>query len=300
MKFIIYAPLEINDCGGCTALYKLAESLIELGYDAYVFPWDLHIQSLIDTKVSVNGVPLIAHNMIDVENDIAIYPEIIGGNPLGIKKCVRWILYYLGGFNDSVDFSFSWGENDLWVYWSKKFIAKESQKGEQILNTFYLNKKWVRNPEIKNRDQEFYIIRKGRNVYNENNKIHSDNSIFLEDICKTQNDYISYYQRGRILYSYDPYTFHFIISALCGCVSVVRPIEGVSRDEWAKQLPSSNDFLPTENGSAFWPGIAYGIEDLDLAFDTIDLLPLVFQKTANASKNTVIEFLEKVHSHFKI
>jgi hypothetical protein len=295
MKFIIYAPLEINDCGGCTALYNLAQILIDWGYDAYVFSWDLQISSLLDTSVLINNIPIATHDIIDIENDIVIYPEIIEGNPLGIKKCVRWILYYL----NPTDFSSTWGENDLWVYWSAEYITKNRDLDEQIMNIYHLNKKWVRDNSIKDRTEEFYIIRKGRNRYSETNKIHSNESILLEDICKTQKDYISYYQKGRILYSYDPHTFHLIISALCGCVSVVQPMDGVSRNEWSKHLPG-HQFLPEIDGSTFWPGIAYGIDDLELASSTIDLLPLVFKKQSEASVNTVRNFLEKVHSHFKI
>jgi hypothetical protein len=63
-------------------------------------------------------------------------------------------------------------------------------------------------------------------------------------------------------------TFLSIIALLCGCISIVYPLEGIDKKTWIRNS-SIGDFINNTSGEIF--GLAYGINDLKYAEDTIHL-----------------------------
>jgi hypothetical protein len=103
MKFIIYTPSFTRHCAGICALHWLGWELKNLGHDVKL-AWSINTDPEKPLQI-LSGKP---------DSDaIAIYPEIIPDNPLGLSRRVRWILSPIG--ND-------WKElrkNDMIVSWAE-------------------------------------------------------------------------------------------------------------------------------------------------------------------------------------
>ena len=77
-------------------------------------------------------------------------------------------------------------------------------------------------------------------------------------------------------------------AAACGCLSIVVPEDGISKDEWR----------PNWNRGEFGYGIAYGFDDINYAKETQKLvMPMLKDKEKNANQ-TVRDFLTKCSSFF--
>ena len=61
------------------------------------------------------------------------------------------------------------------------------------------------------------------------------------------------------------------MSLLCGCITIVYPIEGINKKEWLKTT-IFNDYLTDNNIDNIY-GFAYGLEDLPFAEETINKAP---------------------------
>lgn len=82
--YLVHAPPYMNASGGIRVMHKLIHELRERGYDAYCLTsanprWNERIETDL-TK-------------IDPET-IVVYPEGVTFNPTGLRKRVRWILYF--------------------------------------------------------------------------------------------------------------------------------------------------------------------------------------------------------------
>lgn len=296
-KFIIFSKLDTRESGGLKALYGLASTLRGLGEDAYIAPWDLSIPPLIESKLLINGIPAAAPNSIDLEQDIIIYPEIIAGNPLGARNIVRWILCTPGKIG--ADTSSSWGEQDLRMYWSDFTSTSHQMLGQdEIMFTLELEERWLGGEPREARHDAYFLTRKAHHFHPSVQRLHPEDAIHLDAVCKVTDDYLARYKKGRLLVCYDPYSFHATLSALAGCLAVVYPLPGVSRGDWVRQGPGYNQ-LPTFNSSPFMPGIAYGPEEVPLARQTSHLLWPVLQQLSAAGTQSVQRFIDRAKAHFQ-
>ena len=100
--------------------------------------------------------------------------------------------------------------------------------------------------------------------------------------------YINYFQEKDFFLSFDPFTFMSIIASLCGCISVVKKINGLSFDEWV-------------NGDPFNKyGIAYGQEGVDYALETQHLLLDHITNMHSQNENNVLNLIDNLESHFNV
>jgi hypothetical protein len=243
-RILVVAPPYSSDCGGIMVLHKLVSNLINLGYDAYLYPMlgtDWFTVSK-DNKYAVT-------TEVDQENDIVIYPEIIEGNPLNVKKVVRYVL------NFARPELKQFGENDFWIYYSERFY--DGKKDKNILHIvdpkldFYIDLGRERRHDAftyrkKEGDPNLTLIHPkhsveiGHNVY--------DNEL---------REIFSYIKR---FYVYDTETFLSVIASLCGCEVVIVPYNGLTKQDIIDKQP------------VFKYGIAYGLDDLEYANKTRNLL----------------------------
>jgi hypothetical protein len=82
-------------------------------------------------------------------------------------------------------------------------------------------------------------------------------------------DYVNVFNIYEYFYSYDPCTFYSVIAAMCGCISVVVKVEGLSKEDWLNIL-APIEYLK-ETGEQLY-GIAYGEEEIEFAKNTIHLV----------------------------
>ena len=81
--FVINAPPYTHRSSGIRALYRLCHHL-----NAYGYSCAMQVVERVETPPSWN----VRYYDGPIRDGIAIYPEIVSGNPLGASKVVRWVL----------------------------------------------------------------------------------------------------------------------------------------------------------------------------------------------------------------
>lgn len=273
-NILIYPHLSFstND-GGIMVQYYLAYVLSKLGINVQIY--NIHDNNSLNPVYNnfINNI-----NDINFDDTIVIYCEGVVGNPLKAKYIVRWMLSKLGQ-NVPYHHYDSWNPNELVYFFNseKEMVNKNIQF--KLLSLFYLN------PEIKNNNLQrkglCYTIRKKTQFSNtidintENNKINSLLNLPIFEITRhhNQNDYIEIFNTHEYFISYDPLTFLNIIAILCGCISIVYPIDGVSKIEYFKMTPFY-EYMVEKNTFEIY-GLAYGIHDEEINYskNTLHLAP---------------------------
>ena len=86
--------------------------------------------------------------------------------------------------------------------------------------------------------------------------------------------------------SYDPCTFLSIMASLCGCISVVYPWDGLTKQEWLNTTAVA-EYIKSKGLDNLY-GIAYGLEDVQYAKDTLHLVKEQWTDIQNFNKDTTI------------
>ncbi|WP_223278126.1 glycosyltransferase [Nostoc sp. 'Peltigera membranacea cyanobiont' 232] len=255
LKFVIFSPSFQAHIGGIIALYNLARIIDEAGFSCKIFDMNgLKLPNSIFEKYATEA---------DVnENTVVVYPEIIFGNPLKAKYVVRWILCELGIHCPS-DVYTTWGTDDF-IYHYCTYNPQKDVKNYNILSPLYTS------PALKNhgksRDGYCHIIRKGHKFHKPLKYIHQSDSLFLDDNL-SQEILIEIFNRKEYLISYDPYSYICVMAALCGCIPIIVPITGTTKEEWFKSLSTS--VILEESGECELKGIAYGLQEVEYARNTL-------------------------------
>lgn len=294
MKFIIYAFRYSENSGGNIVLHYLCHILNTLGYDAKIWPnykpiFDItrpimsilkflkYYKKELHKKFSLNEnwMTPIATSEDLIEDDIVIiYPEIVKGNPLKGKQVVRWMLHKPGFHTSDVNF----GCNDLIFFYSTAFMT-DNFKNTNILNIFYIMSDVYKNENFGERTGTCYMVKKGIGK----SFIHTKDALCVDGYSHYRLS--EAFNRYKFFISYDSYTTYSRYAALCGCVSIVVPDDGVDKNEWH----------PTEENRY---GLAYGLEDINYALDT---LPLLNDLVTKQHKNNILgvkEFVDKCKNYF--
>jgi hypothetical protein len=274
-KFIIFTESDFDiRCGGLVVQYELAKTLNGLLYD---------VEMISPTNV-INNIYnnfSLTKTVDDVENTIVIYGEGIKGNPLNAKYIIRWILAPLG-LCCSTDIYKTWDPNNLVYYFNSedKFINEPEKVGKEykLLNVLFINPN-VTNFNLENRSGTCHTFRKSR-YHNNLQFIHPENSFEIVGAL-TQNELITHFNNFKYFISYDPLTFLSVIAALCGCISIVKKVDGMSKEQWFKNLSISEYITEMKVNTLY--GIAYGSDDLENAINTLHL--------AKQQWNDIINFM---------
>jgi len=264
MKFTIISPKEYDyNVGGICALYSLKKELEQRQQNA-------------DIKIVPNWYANSPINN-DLDDEIAIIPEIYPYNPLGYKNVVRWILNKptnIQGYKNSDKIFLCSNE---YIFNVKNIEDTLLPVSYDIFDPFY-NKDLPRNGTC-------YLVRKAKDkqlIY------HPENAINIDDYAeKGGNDYlITVFNTCRRFICYDHACALAVYSALCGCETIVIP-DGIRSVEQALlQHP------------AYLFGIAWGFYDLNRAQLTQKLLPVRIKELKILSKIYIDIFLDKCQKDF--
>jgi hypothetical protein len=283
-KFIVYTHMTEGfsfQNGGTVVQYLLCKVLEEYGQIARIYPnSNIRIPNSIFSKFYNNEFP------ID-DNCIVIYCEGTQGNPLNAPKVVRWMLSELGQ-NVPKAYLETWDKKELVYYFnSENKFYKEPEKINHIfklLNVLYIN------PYAKNVNPGFrtgccHTIRKAFSIHKNITYIHPTNSF---EITRDNNQMqcISLFNKCKFFISYDSLTFLTVIAALCGCISVVYKVDGLSKQDWIKTT-AANEYLQFKGYDNLF-GIAYGLEDIPFAVNTLHMAPQQWSNIANYSKEKLV------------
>ena len=261
---LIYPRYEYSDnCGGIVVQYYLAKILDQIGIRVRI-------------KLNNNYVENNIYNNYDnddfyLNNTIVIYGETIEGNPLNASYVVRWILAELGIISNGNIYK-TWGLNDLTYYFNSelKFLNNPDK-----INTVYKNLSLLfinSTFENINQDRKGYCHTFRKKHYHKNIiHMHPQDSFEITRDHK-QEDYKNIFNKYEYFISYDPLTFMSIIAAFCGCISIIYPIDGISKKEWLNTTALA-DYVKDRNLDSIY-GIAYGnsFKEILYAYSTLPLM----------------------------
>jgi hypothetical protein len=306
----LHNSFNLND-GGITVQYYLASILDKMGVRIRIHN---NKYKAIQNELFNNYY----HNDFDLNNTIVLYCEGIENNPLNAPFTVRWMLSELGK-NVPKDYLKNWNKNELVYYFNseekiyqKQKITKVSYREERLLNVnnnnlendsifkfltlFYIHP----NIQNKNLSRNGYCHSFRKSYYHENiTNIHPDDSFEIKR-NHTQINYIEYFNKYKYFISYDPLTFLSIISILCGCISIVYPIENISKLNWYKKT-AVYEYMKSNNITQLY-GIAYGNsqDELEYATNTIHLVKKQWDDILNFNLQTIEKFRNDINNFEKM
>jgi hypothetical protein len=249
--------------GGIIALHKLVHNLCTLGEEAY----------LTTSSKNPNWLGNIYNGeQIDFENSIGIYPEIIGDNPMNFKYAVRWLLYDRGYTYPKSDWIYNY-----WDYFKAHKENEDQVKG--LLSAFDIQRDVFYDKGIRINGKYCHVIRKGANKILDK---HPHNSILIDDYySRGGNEYLSkIFNECQYLVSYDDATFLTSQAILCGCIPIIIPNDGVSRDLWTNSIDLHKY------------GHAYGFDDIEHAINTRHLFLETIEKQEQQSLDQTQKFIK--------
>lgn len=273
-KYIIYTFGYGTDSGGSVVLYKLKTLLSSLGQEAYVYNCNADNQKI---------EPF--NSLLQDNNTIAIYPEVVLGNPLNAKNCVRWVLnnpgrYIVGHNNPSEDLYYNNCNNkDLFFNYSDIFnVRKDKVNYGGLLTVIDIDRNLFKITNTGTRDKTCYFVKKGGMPKCE----HPANSVNIS--TTSAPDKANIFNQSSHFYCYDNECFNVVLAALCGCIAIVIPSGKYTADEWYKKFP--------------WKtcGIAYGADKLEYAQKTLTDINDLINNYEATFLDSVKNFIEKCES----
>jgi hypothetical protein len=294
MKFVVFAHPFDDRVGGIIALHLLCQRLGEAGEVAVLWPFDrprFHLRSSLRRHLAWIRYHVTRRNRQfergpfatqiagfgDLHDAVIVYPEVTTGNPLGASNVVRWLLHKPGFHTGKVDF----GANDLLFFYQEAFHdpALGSHASNLLMLTWWNNKYYDRG--IAERSGSAYLIKKGLG----RPLLHNlEDSVLVDNL--THEERADVFNRCMYFYTYDPYTLYSRYAAVCGCIPVIIPPEGLSKEQW---VPREEDRY----------GLAYGMQEVPWAVATRNLL---FQRMARerAEENAMVAaFVAKCRERYE-
>lgn len=297
MRYIILAPGYDDDSGGIVVLHQLCDRLNSLGHKAFLWPI---FKPIMDIKKPFKSIYLFSRyfrktlkygyalksnlktpiaTYTDLEDAVIVYPEIVVGNPLKAQRVVRWLLHK-PGFNNGGKIDF--GKNDLFFYYDKAFDdSRFNHHPDNLLHIISQRKDTYHVTNHEKRQGTCYLLRKGRN-----RKIVHDVSASILIDGLSHKEMAKVFNQVEFCISYDTYTMYNVYAAMCGCIPIIVPEEGVSIEEWS----------PIEENRY---GIAYGFDGIEYAVQTHTLLLERLEKQELESNQSVDDFVEKCNAYWK-
>ena len=276
--FIFYIPILDFKIGGHVAMYnsfKQIKNLNNPNFTSKLF----NIQ-----QIRFKSKFCDYEDFIDLENInnncIVIYPEIVKGNPLGLKHVIRWILLAIGieTKQDTVD---TWGKNDLIINW-------ESEDESSNLRLHYLKEEFqIKDKKIK-RKGDCYLVKKGILTHDE--KDIKNHGTLIDDL--NDKSISNIFCKSEVFYTYDHKTMFISYAILCGCTVVIIPFKGLNKEEFFKQS------IYNHNKTILNEGIAFGKDELNFAKNTvnkgIENINFIFK----SEKKKFLIKIESIYKHF--
>jgi hypothetical protein len=291
-EFIVYAPDFNESVGGHIALHLLCDGLNKHGFRTAIWPMKPSGIKLNEWR-SVRchlGYYLKLHgfrfrrgpfrspiaNRRDIQNAVVIYPEVVSGNPLGAPKVVRWFLHKPGYHTGEINY----GKGEIYFFYNAAFNDESiNPDTTNHLRLTYINPTYQRT-NFGARTKSCYLVRKGRGRTLDK---HPPDAILVDNLSHVETAMV--FNQAEYLYCYDPYTFYTKYAAICGCVPIIIPEDGVSKEQWQ---PSPQCRL----------GLAYGIAEAQIAGQEQDDLLRQLKETTQYEDEMLLSFVRKCRLHF--
>jgi len=281
LKFYIAAlPYEKGDAGRMY-LHKLAWHLNQLGEDVTVVVDNGNTHP----EWGLKAINSKWHELqISKHNSVGIYPEICStGNPFYSELCIRWVLGTPGGNHG--DYS----KNDLAYLWREGVTIPDMSLVKGFLEMTNLEENLI----FKNKNRHIlgttcYMIRKGH--HRDSFDFHPKDALCIDDFAqKGDKEYLKeVFNHYEYFICYDDVSFIPVQAALCGCIPIVIP-----RDPNDGYLNSYGPANTKRNG------IAYGLNQIQWAKDTLHLVSEDLQKQEEETISQVKKLISDSYDWFK-
>ena len=307
-RFVIVSPESNN--GGVVVLHALCKCLSELGYDAKMFYvrdveyrdkknyWIRYIKYRYAKLLGVffsqfryayntysksfEDLPITGCKRKIIpwvsKSTIVVYPEVVYGNILNSKKTVRWFLFH----NKYTKDAFS--EDDLFICYREIFNDWElNPEGKQVLLP-YFDLELYKRTNYGSRKGKCFIIRKGRGR-TDLPKIF-DGPV-IDDLPEKEK--VNLFNSCEYCISYDTQTAYSQIASLCGCISIVIPEKGKTRNDYD---------LPKDNSGMKYVAFGFDNNEIEKAISNVDSVRDWFEKINVDSYSQAKLFVEYCNEHF--
>lgn len=304
-KFIIFSPSYSENNGGAVTLHHLCDLINKIGYKCYLYPGFDNVEiNLLNYKTVLPSffkklirqpfrifktnkrfnTPVLKKipEKYNFDEFIIIYPEIVFGNPLGAKNVVRWLLHNAGFFSGKIYY----GPNEIYFKYSNQYKDITYLNSQTSINNLYIFT-YLRNhynelnwaPE---RRGIAYCVRKGEIT---SVPMSMEGAILIDGMKHAQISQI--FKRSKYFISFDGHTAFSRFAALCGCISIVVPKEGIDEHVWEPDLEKRY-------------GVSYGFEavKIEQALATVNELKRQLIKEENDSEKAVKNFIREVENFF--
>jgi glycosyltransferase involved in cell wall biosynthesis len=185
-----------------------------------------------------------------LQNCIALYPEVVVGNPLNAGTVIRYILNLPGVIGGSLFYP----DSDQMFIYSKFFNQKMNYPQDRILTTPYLDYETFEDRHEKRSGKLFY---KGKGTISTKLNAEDIGSAKSYDGVEGQKTLTNKLNKAEVLYSFDSITAMSDIARLCGCPVVIVP-----NNQYSKEDCQAIDTWDLD-------GICYGIENERIAKESI-------------------------------
>lgn len=216
-RYIIFAPA-YSGSNGTRARYKLHDLLRERGYEAFL--WcneEPH-------RECYHYVDAITPGMRD--NDVAVYADAPAGNPLGLKRVARWVLYFPGYFGGTKVYH----PSEAIFTWNRLYFDAPELRVPAFDHDLFFD-------PGKPKTIDCYFVHKGGKWKNVKEV---DGLLELNmQFPATRRELAKILQTTGTLYSFDPHTAVLWEAKLCG----VRHVLVVTEDGFAEYngIPAAED-----------------------------------------------------------
>lgn len=302
LNFIIYCFFSFDKdiTGGNIVRHKLAYELARRGCNVYMFTSPEYPHENIEVihanvgEINENTSHTWEGFIYPVDKTISIYPQMVYGNPFNTKHVCRWIMYHT---RREIEESFEL-EDVYFNFGDFKTFKKQSTKS---LTVFDYKLEKLYNKNLPNRRGFCHIIHKNHpeNFQEIFDFFKSEN---LEDFKKSKRFDFDYLRENFNKYEYfltfDKKSFFTTAAALCGCKSIILNPESTTEfyenayTDYRKKNSSITPFEYRLKNPIQMFGVAYGLEDISWANNTINLSRNHIEDLEIQDQKTVDEFVE--------
>lgn len=304
-KFIIFSPSYSENNGGAITLHHLCDLINKIGYESYLYPgfdnYEINIlnykpvllsflkklirQPFRRFKTSKRfNTPILKQfpGKFNPDELVVIYPEIVFGNPLAAKNVVRWLLHDPGFFTGKIYY----GPNEIYFKYTNQYgnftYLNSHTSNTNLLIFTYLKNYYNDQNCSSDRHGVAYCIRKGKLT---SIPFDLEGATLIDGMKHAEISKV--FKDSKYFISFDRNTAFSRFAALCGCISIVVPEEGVDEQVWQ----------PDKEGRY---GISYGFDDekIKQALSTVGKLKRQVLKEENDSEIVVKNFIEEVQNFF--
>ncbi len=301
---VVNAPSFDETQGGAIVLHRLAHLLRELGHEAYLHPLPRRIEPPAWSRLALRErwrvwrvnrwrrrqalAEFRTHPALDVprapravlRRAIVVYPEIVDGNPLRARRVARWLLHRPGFFNPNARF----GKAEITFFFQDAFREGLDWVDPDNL----LRVRWIRDDVYGDqglpRAGACRMLRKGKRAGHAPVP-EGDDALPVDGLSHEETAAI--FARTERFLCHDPYTMYLFYAAFSGCIPVVVPPPGMSREDWQAR---------PENR---W-GVAWGESEEEIAWAVATRRKLIARVLGEReeAERSVRRFLAKLADRF--